>query len=137
MTAEFGHFALILAFAVSLCQMVVPMVGASKGWEPWMDSARPAAVAQFLLVGLSFAALTMAFVTSDFSLKLVYENSHTAKPMLYKISGVWGNHEGSMLLWVLILALFGAAAAVFGDNLPPALRARVTISACRSLGTSA
>jgi cytochrome c-type biogenesis protein CcmF len=125
MTAEFGHFALILAFAVSLFQMVVPMVGASRGWEPWMDSARPAAVAQFLLVGLSFAALTMAFVTSDFSLKLVYENSHTAKPMLYKISGVWGNHEGSMLLWVLILALFGAAAAVFGDNLPPALRARV------------
>ena len=110
MTAEFGHFALILAFAVSLFQMVVPMVGASKGWGAWMDSARPAAVAQFLLVGLSFAALTVAFVTSDFSLKLVYENSHTAKPMLYKISGVWGNHEGSMLLWVLILALFGAAA---------------------------
>ncbi|MCZ0962200.1 heme lyase CcmF/NrfE family subunit [Paracoccus benzoatiresistens] len=125
MTAEFGHFALILAFAVSLYQMVVPMVGASKGWGGWMDSARPAAVAQFLLVGLSFAALTVAFVTSDFSLKLVYENSHTAKPMLYKISGVWGNHEGSMLLWVLILALFGAAAASFGDNLPPALRARV------------
>ncbi|WEF23336.1 heme lyase CcmF/NrfE family subunit [Paracoccus sp. S3-43] len=125
MTAEFGHFALILAFAVSLFQMVVPMVGASRGWGPWMDSARPAAVAQFLLVGLSFAALTMAFVSSDFSLKLVYENSHTAKPMLYKISGVWGNHEGSMLLWVLILALFGAAAASFGDNLPPALRARV------------
>ncbi|MFC3630392.1 heme lyase CcmF/NrfE family subunit [Paracoccus angustae] len=125
MTAEFGHFALILAFAVSLFQTVVPMVGASKGWGGWMDSARPAAVAQFGLVGLSFAALTVAFVTSDFSLKLVYENSHTAKPMLYKISGVWGNHEGSMLLWVLILALFGAAAAAFGDNLPPALRARV------------
>ncbi|WP_347140771.1 heme lyase CcmF/NrfE family subunit [Paracoccus sp. SSK6] len=125
MTAEFGHFALILAFAVSLYQMVVPMIGASKGWGPWMDSARPAAVAQFLLVSLSFAALTVGFVTSDFSLKLVYENSHTAKPMLYKISGVWGNHEGSMLLWVLILSLFGAAAATFGDNLPPALRARV------------
>ena len=125
MTAEFGHFALILAFAVSLYQTVVPLVGASKGWGGWMDSARPAAVAQFLLVGLSFAALTVAFVTSDFSVKLVYENSHTAKPMIYKISGVWGNHEGSMLLWVLILALFGAAAAVFGDNLPPALRARV------------
>lgn len=125
MIAEFGHFALILAFAVSLYQMVVPMIGASKGWGPWMDSARPAAVAQFLLVGLSFAALTVAFVTSDFSLKLIYENSHTAKPMLYKISGVWGNHEGSMLLWVLILALFGATAAAFGDNLPPALRARM------------
>ena len=125
MTAEFGHFALILAFAVSLYQTVVPLVGASKGWGGWMDSARPAAVAQFLLVGLSFAALTVAFVTSDFSVKLVYENSHTAKPMIYKISGVWGNHEGSMLLWVLILALFGAAAATFDANLPPSLRARV------------
>ncbi|RNF33481.1 heme lyase CcmF/NrfE family subunit [Paracoccus methylarcula] len=105
--------------------MIVPMIGAARGWQGWMDSARPAAMAQFLLTGLSFAALTMAFVTSDFSLKLVYENSHTAKPMIYKISGVWGNHEGSMLLWVLILALFGAAAAVFGGNLPPSLRARV------------
>ncbi|MDB6176949.1 heme lyase CcmF/NrfE family subunit [Paracoccus sp. Z330] len=125
MIAEIGHFALILAFAVSIYQTVVPMVGASRDWQGWMTSANPAALAQFLLCGLSFAALTVAFVTSDFSLKLVYENSHTAKPMIYKISGVWGNHEGSMLLWVLILALFGAAAAVFGDNLPPRLRARV------------
>ncbi|MDO5630480.1 MAG: heme lyase CcmF/NrfE family subunit [Paracoccus sp. (in: a-proteobacteria)] len=125
MIAEFGHFALILAFMVALYQMIVPMIGASRGWTAWMDSARPAAMAQFLLTGLSFCALTVAFVTSDFSLRLVYENSHTAKPMLYKISGVWGNHEGSMLLWVLILALFGAAAAAWGGNLPPALRARV------------
>ncbi|RJL18626.1 heme lyase CcmF/NrfE family subunit [Paracoccus siganidrum] len=125
MIAEFGHFALILAFALSLFQMVVPMVGAAKGWQGWMDSARPAAMAQFLLTGLSFAALTVAFVTSDFSVKLVHDNSHSMKPMIYKISGVWGNHEGSMLLWVLILALFGAAAAVWGGNLPPSLRARV------------
>lgn len=125
MIAEFGHFALTLAFAVALYQMIVPMIGAAKGRQGWMDSARPAAMAQFLLTGLSFAALTVAFVTSDFSLKLVYENSHTAKPMIYKISGVWGNHEGSMLLWVLILSLFGAAAAAFGGNLPPSLRARV------------
>ena len=88
MTAEFGHFALILAFALSLYQMVVPMIGAAKGWEGWMDSARPAAIAQFLLVCLSFAALTQAFVTSDFSVKLVYDNSHSLKPMIYKISGV-------------------------------------------------
>lgn len=125
MIAEFGHFALILAFALSLFQMVVPMVGAAKGWQGWMDSARPAAMGQFLLTGLSFAALTVAFVTSDFSVKLVHDNSHSMKPMIYKISGVWGNHEGSMLLWVLILALFGAAAAVWGGNLPPSLRARV------------
>lgn len=125
MYIELGHFALILAFAVSLVQMVIPLIGAHKGWPGWMAVAEPAATAQFLLVGASFAALTYGFVTSDFSLSLVVENSHTAKPMLYKVSGVWGNHEGSMLLWVLILALFGALAAWFGANLPPSLRARV------------
>ncbi|MFC3529189.1 heme lyase CcmF/NrfE family subunit [Paracoccus mangrovi] len=125
MNAEIGHFALILALAVAIFQMIVPMIGAQKGWSGWIDSARPAALAQFGLIGISFAALTMAFVSSDFSVKLVYENSHTAKPLLYKISGVWGNHEGSMLLWVLILSLFGAAAASFDANLPPSLRARV------------
>lgn len=125
MIAEIGHFALILAFMVSIYQMTVPMVGAAKGWYGWMDSARPAALAQLLLMAVSFAALTIAFVTSDFSVQLVYSNSHTSKPLIYKISGVWGNHEGSMLLWVLILALFGAAAALFGGNLPPSLQARV------------
>ena len=125
MTAELGHFALILAFCVALIQMIVPLIGAQKGWAGWMAVAEPAASAQFLLIAVSFAALTQAFVTSDFSLLLVYENSHTDKPMLYKITGVWGNHEGSMLLWVLILALFGAAAAWFGGALPPRLRARV------------
>ncbi|MTH63440.1 heme lyase CcmF/NrfE family subunit [Paracoccus shanxieyensis] len=135
MIAEIGHFALTLAFAVAIFQMIVPMIGASKGWSGWIDSARPAAVAQFGLIAISFAALTVAFVTSDFSLKLVYENSHTAKPMIYKISGVWGNHEGSMLLWVLILALFGAAAAVFDANLPPSLRARV-LSVQGSIGVA-
>ncbi|WP_108501605.1 heme lyase CcmF/NrfE family subunit [Paracoccus indicus] len=125
MIAELGHFSLILAFMVAIYQMTVPMVGAAKGWHGWMDSARPAALAQLILMLISFGALTIAFVTSDFSVLLVYENSHTAKPLLYKISGVWGNHEGSMLLWVTILALFGAAAALFGGNLPPSLRARV------------
>ncbi len=84
-----------------------------------------AAGLQFIMIGVSFAALTYAFVVSDFSLRLVTLNSHSAKPMLYKITGVWGNHEGSMLLWVLIVALFGACAAWFGGNLPPSLRARV------------
>ncbi|WP_420324953.1 heme lyase CcmF/NrfE family subunit [Mameliella sp.] len=125
MITELGHFALILAFLVSLVQMVMPLVGAHKRWPGWMAVAEPAATLQFLLVASSFAALTYAFVVSDFSLKLVYENSHSAKPMIYKISGVWGNHEGSMLLWVLILALFGACAAWFGSNIPPTLRARV------------
>ncbi|MDO5642894.1 MAG: heme lyase CcmF/NrfE family subunit [Paracoccus sp. (in: a-proteobacteria)] len=125
MIAEIGHFALILAFAMSLFQCLVPLIGAGQGWPAWMDAARPAALAQFGLVSVSFAALTFSFVTSDFSVALVYENSHSTKPMLYKVSGVWGNHEGSMLLWVLILALFGAAAALRGDDLPPSLRARV------------
>ncbi|MBD3678378.1 MAG: heme lyase CcmF/NrfE family subunit [Rhodobacteraceae bacterium] len=125
MFIELGHFALILAFMVAIIQTVVPFVGAQKGWRGWMALGEPAATTQFLLVGFSFAALTYAFVTSDFSLRLVVLNSHTDKPMLYKITGVWGNHEGSMLLWVLIVALFGAMAAWFGGNLPPALRARV------------
>ncbi len=125
MIVELGHFALILAFAVAIVQAVVPMVGAHKGWRGWMAVAEPAATAQFLLTLAAFAALTYAFVVSDFSLRLVVLNSHTDKPMLYKISGVWGNHEGSMLLWILILTLFGACAAWFGGGLPPTLRARV------------
>ncbi|MGB7317379.1 MAG: heme lyase CcmF/NrfE family subunit [Planktotalea sp.] len=125
MITELGHFALILAFLIAIVQAIVPLIGAHKHWYGWMAVAEPAAKMQFLFTGFSFAALTYAFVTSDFSLRLVWLNSHSAKPMLYKISGVWGNHEGSMLLWVLILTLFGASAAWFGGNLPPTLRARV------------
>ncbi|MBV1926817.1 MAG: heme lyase CcmF/NrfE family subunit [Rhodobacteraceae bacterium] len=125
MITELGHFALILAFLVAIVQAVVPMVGAQKRWSGWMALAEPAATIQFLLTGFAFAALMNAFITSDFSLRLVVLNSHSAKPMLYKISGTWGNHEGSMLLWVLIVSLFGAMAAWFGGGLPPTLRARV------------
>ncbi len=125
MIIELGHFALILAFAIAIAQAIIPLVGAHKGWHGWMQSALPMANAQFLLVAFSFAALTWAFVVSDFSVALVVANSHTAKPLIYKISGVWGNHEGSMLLWVLILTLFGACAAWFGSNLRESFRARV------------
>ena len=125
MIVELGHFALLLALCVALVQTFVPLIGAHTRNAALMAVAEPAAVVQFLLVAASFAALTYAFVVSDFSLLLVVQNSHTLKPMLYKISGVWGNHEGSLLLWVLILALFGACAAWFGGNLPPTLRARV------------
>ncbi|GAB5446227.1 heme lyase CcmF/NrfE family subunit [Gymnodinialimonas sp.] len=125
MIVELGHFALILAFAVAVFQMIVPMIGAARGNAAWMATAEPAASAQFILTAASFAALTYAFVTSDFSLNLVVANSHTDKPLIYKISGVWGNHEGSLLLWVVILTLFGACAAWFGKGLPPTLRARV------------
>jgi cytochrome c-type biogenesis protein CcmF len=125
MIVELGHFTLVLALAIACIQSVVPLIGAHKRWSGWMAVAEPAATTQFLLIAFSFAALTYAFVTSDFSLRLVVVNSHTLKPMIYKISGVWGNHEGSLLLWVLILALYGACVAWFGTNLPPTLRARV------------
>ncbi|WP_281991928.1 heme lyase CcmF/NrfE family subunit [Sulfitobacter geojensis] len=125
MITELGHFALILAALVAIVQTVVPLIGAHKRWAGWMAVAEPAAGAQFALTALSFGALMWAFIVSDFSLKLVWANSHSAKPMLYKISGTWGNHEGSMLLWVLIVTLFGAMAAWFGGNLPPTLKARV------------
>ncbi|MEO0914346.1 MAG: heme lyase CcmF/NrfE family subunit, partial [Pseudomonadota bacterium] len=125
MTAELGHLAISLALAVELVQMIVPLIGAQKGWANWMEVALPAANLQFLLTAFSFGALTWAFVTSDFSLQLVAANSHSAKPMLYKISGTWGNHEGSLLLWVLILTLFGATVAWWGQQLPLALKARV------------
>ncbi len=124
MIVELGHFALILALGVAIVQSVVPMIGAHRRNAVWMASGNHAAIAQFLLVAVSFACLTHAYVTSDFSVVNVVENSHSAKPMLYKVSGVWGNHEGSMLLWVLILSVFGAAVAVFGRYLPPALKAR-------------
>ncbi len=124
MIAELGHFALTLAFAVALFQMSVPLYGAARGWSNWMRTAAPAALVQFLLVGLSFAALTHSFVTSDFSVRIVAENSNSLKPMLYKFTGTWGNHEGSMLLWVLILTLFGAMVAAFGRDLPLGLKSR-------------
>jgi len=125
MIAEFGHFALIMALCVAIAQAVFPLAGASRGYLPWMRFGVPSAFAQLVCVGLAFAALTHGFIVSDFSLAVVAENSHTDKPLIYKISGVWGNHEGSMLLWVLILSVFGAAVAMFGRNLPPTLKARV------------
>ena len=125
MIVELGHFALILALSVALIQSTLPMWGAQRRDARLMAVAEPAALIQLILVGFAFAALTYAFVTSDFSLAVVTNNSHTLKPLLYKISGVLGNHEGSLLLWVLILAVYGASVALFGGNLPVALRARV------------
>ena len=125
MIAEIGHYALVLALGFAIVQATVPLYGAYRGDAVLMRIATPAALLQFVLVGAAFAALVVAFVTSDFSVKLVWANSFSGKPLIYKVSGVWGNHEGSMVLWVLILALFGAAVALFGSALPPTLRARV------------
>ena len=125
MINEIGHFTLLLAFCVALIQATVPLFGAHKGRIDLMAISESAANLQFALLLASFGALTHAFMTSDFSVKLVVLNSHSLKPMLYKITGVWGNHEGSMLLWVLILSLFGASASWFGANLPILLKTRV------------
>jgi len=125
MTAELGNFALILALFVALIQASLPLIGAQRNHKPWIALSKPTAYCQFALVVISFACLTYLHVTSDFSVVNVVQNSHTDKPMLYKISGVWGNHEGSLLLWVLILSVYGAAVALFGANLPPAFRSRV------------
>lgn len=125
MIAEIGHFSVLLAFAVAITQSVVPLIGAQKNWISWMRIADHAALSQFLLVLVGFVALTYSFVVSDFSLKVVASNSHSAKPLLYKVTGVWGNHEGSMLLWILILVFYGALVALFGNNLPTRLKARV------------
>src|SRR5215468_10734392 len=124
MLVEIGHFALVLALLVSLVQGVVPLLGASVRSRALMDLARPAALLQFALVALSFAVFMHAHIISDFSVRNVFENSHTAKPMLYKVSGVWGSHEGSMMLWVFMLTLFGGLVAGFGRALPTSLRAR-------------
>ena len=123
MAPEIGHFALVLALCISLTQAVAPLIGARRGGGAMAAFASRAALAQGACIVTAFAALTYAFVTSDFSVEIVAANSHTAKPLMYKISGVWANHEGSMLLWVLILAIFGGALAAFGRNLPPVLKA--------------
>ena len=124
MISEFGQITLILALLVATAQSILPMVGAQKNDARLMAFGDRAAAAQFVLLTLAFIALTIVFVQSDFSTKLVAVNSHTEKPMLYKISGVWGNHEGSMLLWVLILGLFGALVPIYGKTLPAGLKAR-------------
>ncbi len=123
MIIELGHYLLVLAFALALVQSVIPVWGAQVDDNRLMAVASPIAVTQFLFVGLSFVALTHAYVTSDFSVQNVWENSHSKMPMLYKYTSVWGNHEGSMLLWVFILVIFGAMVAVMGRNLPPKLKA--------------
>jgi len=125
MLNELGHYALVLALGVTVIQSIAPLWGARTGDARLMALAAPAATLTFALVGLAFVALTIAYVRSDFSVLNVYQNSHSAKPMIYKVTGVWGNHEGSMLLWILTLALFGWLAATFGRNMAASLRATV------------
>ena len=123
MIAEIGHYALMLALGLALIQGAMPIFGARSGDPALMSIAGPAAVAQFAFVALSFAALAACYVSSDFSVLNVYENSNSAMPLMYRLTSVWGNHEGSMMLWILILAFFGALVAAFGTNLPVKLKA--------------
>ena len=123
MIAELGHYALMLALGLALIQASMPIVGARNDDPTLLSVAAPAALAQFVFVALSFGALAACYVTSDFSVLNVYENSNSAMPLMYRLTSVWGNHEGSMMLWVFILALFGALVAAFGGNLPAKLKA--------------
>jgi cytochrome c-type biogenesis protein CcmF len=134
MSIELGHFALILATAIAAVSAVLGFVFWKAG-DRVAGFLQQGAVLQFLLVGAGFATLIQAFVTSDFSLKLAAEHSHSDQPLLYKITSVWGNHEGSMVLWVMILVLMGAAVAAFGRSLPKDLLALVL--ATQSLLTTA
>ncbi len=125
MIAEIGHFALGLALVLACAQAFFPLVGAARANTLWMNVAEPAAVGGFAFVATAFSCLAYLYVVSDFSVATVASNSNSLLPLLYKVSGTWGNHEGSMVLWVLILSLFGMSVAVFGANLPQGLRARV------------
>src|SRR5678816_510528 len=125
MIPELGHYALVLALALGLIQAGAPVVGARTNDSSLMQLAASTAIMQFVFVGLAFLALIACYVTSDFSVATVYENSHSMMPLIYKITSVWGNHEGSMLLWVLILSFFGALVGSFGTNLPSLLKAHV------------
>ena len=124
MLVEIGHFALVLALSVAAVQGTLPLVGAAARNRALMDMARPAAGLQLGLVTLAFAIFIHAHIVSDFSVLNVFENSSLSKPMLYKITGAWGSHEGSMMLWVFMLALFGGLVSFFGRALPASLRAR-------------
>ena len=123
--AELGHYALVLAFALTLVQSSLPLIALRARDLGLLRAGTNAAVGAFACLAIAFAALVACYVTSDFSVQTVWGNSHSAKPLLFKITGAWGNHEGSMLLWVLILGLFSALLAVFGRSLPYGLHARV------------
>lgn len=125
MLPELGQIALILALLVAILQAVLPLAGAQRNKAAWMEVARPAAYAQLWLVMLAFIALTVAFVKQDFSVKYVADNSNSLLPMVYRYTAVWGSHEGSLLLWALVLALWTGAVALFSRRLPDVVMARV------------
>src|SRR5215813_2216162 len=135
MIIELGHFALVLALVIALAQTVLPLWGAQTSDARLMSLARPAALGQLLCILVAFGALMQAYIACDFSVAVVANNSNAQQPLIYRMAGLWGNHEGSLLLWVTILAVYGAAVAAFGNNLPERLHARVlSIQALIALG---
>jgi cytochrome c-type biogenesis protein CcmF len=122
---EFGHFALISAFVLSLIQSVVPLIGTARHNMQLMLVGPAAAISAAVACVIAFGALVTSFIRSDFSVALVANHSHSAKPLIYKISGTWGNHEGSLLLWILILVIYGAVLAMSGRTMPALLKARI------------
>ncbi|HHB13510.1 MAG TPA: heme lyase CcmF/NrfE family subunit [Chromatiales bacterium] len=125
MTGELGHFALILALCLAAVQAVVPLAGSYTGNRTWMAVGPSTAIGQFVFLALAFAALMHGFLTDDFSLRYVAENGNTRLPVMYKISAVWGAHEGSLLLWVFLLSGWGMAVALLSRHLPQVMQARV------------
>jgi cytochrome c-type biogenesis protein CcmF len=125
MIPEIGHFALIVALCVALVQGTLPLIGAARGMPRWMALARPAAQGQFVFVAISYACLTYAFIHHDFSVLYVAEHSNSALPLMYRIAGVWGGHEGSLLLWILMLTVWMLLVTVFSRHLPDEMAARV------------
>jgi len=125
MIPELGHFALILALPVALILGILPLIGAARGNAAWIALARPAAQVQFLLVAVSFGCLTWAFYANDFSVLYVAQHSNSLLPTMYRIAGVWGGHEGSLLLWVMMLVGWTVAVAQLSRSLPDAMVARV------------
>jgi len=125
MIAEIGHFALILALCASLIQGVIPLIGAHKGRSDWIALARPTCQASFVLVGISFAALTWSFYVNDFSVAYVVGHSNTQLPTMYRLSAVWGGHEGSLLLWVFMLVSWAFSVSQLSKTLDSAMVARV------------
>jgi len=125
MIPELGQIALSLALVVALVQGVLPLAGAERGDVGWMAVARPASHTQALLVAFAFGCLVYAFVTNDFSVQYVAQNSNSQLPLQYRIAGAWGGHEGSLLLWILMLGLWMSAVSLFSTHLPESMAARV------------
>ncbi len=125
MIPEIGHFALVLALSVAIVQGIFPLVGSLTGKPQWVSLAKPAAYGQLLFMVISFACLVYAFVVNDFSVKYVANNSNTSMPTMFRVSATWGAHEGSLLLWAMILSGWGAAVAFFSKGIPPIMLSRV------------